>query len=94
MNQALRIGIIGDFDPERLSHTATNDALTHAANVLSVTLELAWLPTQELEDDLNEMRLKSFDASWCAPGSPYNSMNGALKAIRFARQQGWPFLGT
>ncbi len=94
MNQPLRIGIIGDFDPHRQSHTATNEALTHAANALSVSLALTWLPTQELEENLSKMNLKCFDALWCAPGSPYNSMGGALKAIRFSREQGWPFIGT
>ena len=38
--------------------------------------------------------LKPFDALWCAPGSPYKSMDGALRAIQFAREQGWPFIGT
>jgi len=31
---------------------------------------------------------------WCVPGSPYASMDGALNAIRFAREHGRPFLGT
>jgi CTP synthase (UTP-ammonia lyase) len=94
MNQALRIGIIGDFDPNRRYHTATTEALRHAANALSVTLDVVWLPTQKLENEFSEMELKRFDALWCAPGSPYNSMSGALEAIRFAREQGWPFIGT
>ena len=38
--------------------------------------------------------LKPFHALWCAPGSPYKSMDGALQAIQFAREKKWPFLGT
>jgi CTP synthase (UTP-ammonia lyase) len=38
--------------------------------------------------------LQQFDALWCAPASPYKSMQGALQAIQFAREQGWPFIGT
>ena len=94
MIQSLRIGIIGDFNLDCRSHTAINDALHHTAKALAVSLDLAWLPTQELEENFSEKRLKDFNALWCAPGSPYNSMSGALKAIRFAREQGWPFLGT
>jgi len=94
LTESIRIGIIGDFEPNRRSHIATNEALHHAANALSTSLDLVWLPTQELEENFSEMSLKRFDALWCAPGSPYNSMSGALEAIRFAREQGWPFIGT
>ena len=94
MNQLLKVGIIGDFDANRRSHTATNEALNHAATALSVTLDYAWLPTQSLDNEGSEAMLKRCDALWCAPASPYKSMPGALRAIRFAREQGWPFIGT
>jgi CTP synthase (UTP-ammonia lyase) len=42
----------------------------------------------------NETRLGQFDGLWCSPGSPYNSMAGALEAIRFAREHDVPFVGT
>jgi CTP synthase (UTP-ammonia lyase) len=92
--QPLRVGIIGDFDPRLPYHKATTDALAHAASVLSVALDCSWVPTQSLDDLDNMTTLKQFDALWCAPGSPYKSMNGALNAIRFAREQDVPFLGT
>jgi CTP synthase (UTP-ammonia lyase) len=38
--------------------------------------------------------LAQFDALWCSSGSPYQSMAGALQAIRFARELDFPFLGT
>jgi CTP synthase (UTP-ammonia lyase) len=94
MDPLLKVGIIGDFDPNRPSHNATNEALSHAATALSVTLACSWLPTQSLDVEGSEALLKPCDALWCAPASPYNSMNGALRAIRFAREQGWPFIGT
>ncbi len=31
---------------------------------------------------------------FCSPGSPYRSLDGALEAIRFAREGGVPFIGT
>lgn len=89
----LRVGVIGDYDPDRLSHTATNNALDHAAHALSVTLDRVWLPTPSLGGDL-EATLRPFDALWCSPGSPYKSVDGALRAIQFAREKGMPFIGT
>jgi CTP synthase (UTP-ammonia lyase) len=94
MNQPLRIGIIGDFDPHRRSHIATNGALSHAARALAITLDACWLRTPGLDDAGSEITLSQFDALWCAPGSPYKSMDGALNAIRFARERDWPFIGT
>jgi CTP synthase (UTP-ammonia lyase) len=94
MNEPLRVGIIGDFNPQLRYHLATNEALDHAASALSATVEVTWLPTQSLDHAGCEVTLQGFDALWCAPASPYNSMQGALRAIQFARQQGWPFIGT
>jgi len=94
MNRTLRVGIIGDFDPKYPSHIATNEALSHAARAVSLSVDSSWLPTQSLDDEGSETVLEQFDALWCAPGSPYKSMNGALRAIRFAREHDWPFVGT
>ena len=94
MNDPLRVGIIGDFDPHLRSHIATNEAVSHAASALSVPVECTWLPTPLLDAADHEATLTPFDALWCAPASPYKSMHGALRAIRFAREKGWPFLGT
>jgi CTP synthase (UTP-ammonia lyase) len=90
---SLCVGVIGDYEPDRLSHAATNAALDHAAKTLSVTLDRVWLPTPSLEG-APEAILGRFDALWCSPGSPYKSMCGALNAIQYARERGVPFIGT
>ena len=51
MDQKLKIGIIGEFHPDRPSHNATNQALIHAAKALSINMDIAWLQTQPLEND-------------------------------------------
>ena len=94
MNQQLKVGIIGDYRPDHLSHIATNDALAHASSALSVRINVTWVPTPSLEGTSAEDTLEAFDAIWCAPGSPYASLAGALRAIRFAREMGRPFIGT
>jgi CTP synthase (UTP-ammonia lyase) len=95
MHQQLKVGIIGDYDPKTFfSHLPTNEALSHAASVLSVSIDSTWLPTLSLTGQSIGTTLKQFDALWCAPGSPYQSMDGALQAIRFAREMGFPFIAT
>ena len=49
---------------------------------------------ESLANGFDETTLKQFDALWCAPGSPYKSMDGALRGIQFARERGWPFIAT
>lgn len=94
MTPTLRIGIVGDFDADNISHAATNDALAQAATSLTIDLKTEWLPTDALKKNATESSLKRFDGFWGAPGSPYKSMQGALRAIQFCRENGWPFLGT
>ncbi|MFF6885458.1 hypothetical protein ACFY9F_20065 [Streptomyces sp. NPDC012421] len=38
--------------------------------------------------------LDGFDGIWVVPGSPYENKNGVLAAIRHARENGIPYLGT
>jgi len=94
MNQVIKVGIIGDYDPNRRYHIATDEALGHAATALSVSLASSWIQTQSLETGTVAATLRPYHALWCAPGSPYQSMAGALQAVQFAREQGWPFIGT
>jgi CTP synthase (UTP-ammonia lyase) len=94
MHASLKVGIIGDYNPASRFHVATDAALQHTAGTLSVTVDAVWLPTSSLMGERGEAALQQFDALWCAPGSPYQSMDGALQAIRFAREQGKPFIGT
>ncbi len=94
MAEALRIGVIGDFEPSYHSHFATNAALYDAATALKTPLHLRWLPTPELEGPNGERTLRRWDALIASPGSPYRSFNGMLRGIEFARTRNWPFVGT
>jgi len=93
MKKTVRIGLIGDFNPDVLAHMAIPRALALAARKVECGVETEWLPTPLLEKDPEE-RLIAFDGLWIVPASPYQSMEGALLAIRFARESGVPFLGT
>jgi len=94
MEQTVSIGIIGDFDENRVSHKATNEALYHAANHLLLEVNIAWLPTPSILTRKGQKRLGQFDGLWASPGSPYQSLDGALKGIQSAREMNRPFIGT
>ena len=94
MKRALRIGIVGDYNPASRYHAATNAALQHAGAALAIPVEVTWVATPSVDEANAEKVLGLFDALWCAPGSPYESMEGALAGIRYARERGRPFVGT
>jgi CTP synthase (UTP-ammonia lyase) len=81
-----RIGIVGERIPDFPPHLATDAALEHTAEALGVELDARWIATDE--------ELPELDAIWCAPGSPYRSLYGALAALRHGRERGVPTLGT
>jgi len=94
VTEPVRIGILGDFNPEFRSHHATNDSLQHAARKLDMKVESSWIPTLSvLEPGANSI-LDSYDGLWASPGSPYKSFDGMLKGIEFARVHDRPFLAT
>jgi CTP synthase (UTP-ammonia lyase) len=87
----IRIALIGDYDPQVTAHQAIPVALEKAAEHRGLNVHWQWLATDEIHA---ETPLHAFDGFWCVPASPYRSTDGALKAIRFAREQRRPFLGT
>lgn len=94
MTDAVRIGILGDFNPDFRSHHAINDSLQHAAAKLNQRVESEWIPTSSILEANGQKKLESFDGIWASPGSPYKSFDGMLRGIEFARRRDWPFLGT
>lgn len=87
MTQSPRIAIIGDYAQHNETHRATN------AELSSMGVAFEWIPTGSIDRPSCES-LKDFDGLWIAPGSPYLDMDGALAAIRYAREHGVPLVGT
>jgi len=90
----MRIGILGDYNPNFHSHPATNVALQHAGAHLGINVETQWVPTESLLESDYGNRLAVYDRLFASPGSPYRSFEGMLRGIEFARARNWPFVGT
>ncbi len=91
MRNKVFLGLVGDYDSSVTAHQAIPIALKRAAVGLSIDVNFEWIPTDEITD---VSRIDHFDGLWCVPASPYRSMDGALLAIRHAREGAVPFLGT
>jgi CTP synthase (UTP-ammonia lyase) len=89
-----RLAIVADFNAQSKSHVATDAAIAHSAAVLGVTIDARWIDTTELSRERGVKQLETVQGVWIGPGSPYASMEGALSAIRLAREREIPLLGT
>jgi CTP synthase (UTP-ammonia lyase) len=63
--------------------------LTHREIDATIALEpqIRWVPTEDA-------RVDAFDGLWVVPGTPYRDEDAVMEAIRFAREEGMPILGT
>ena len=88
---SLQIGLIGDRNDSVVAHRAIPLTLEMAAAACDVAIDVSWIGTDQIGDGAV---LSDLDGVWCVPASPYRDMDGALTAIRIAREQKIPFLGT
>ena len=94
MNNKITVGIIGDASEDHPAHKVTDAALNHAAKYLSVDIGFSWIPTQSLTNSAGLQGLEWFGGIIGAPGGAYQSCDGAVAGIQFAREHERPFLGT
>lgn len=91
MTNTARVALVGDRSPHVKSHVRIPLLLNALAERDGLVLDAYWIPSGDAEAP---GAVKGFDAVWLLPGSPYASEAGALAAIRTAREDGIPFLGT
>lgn len=85
-----RVALVGDRSPHVLAHARIPLALRHAGPAPDA-LDPYWVASGDVAGIPD---LAGFDGIWVVPGSPYADRDGALAAVRTAREHGVPFLGT
>ncbi|MEK7316926.1 MAG: hypothetical protein AAB011_12150 [Candidatus Eisenbacteria bacterium] len=96
MTRPIRIAMVGDYNPAFAAHTTADASLAHVAEALGVTIESDWVATASIPTDpvAAAKALAGWDGLWISAGSPYASRDGALAAIRVARERGKPMVAT
>lgn len=84
----VRIALIGDYNPVVIAHQAIPVALNLAARNHSAQVDFDWKHTSSLDS------ITGYHGVWCVPASPWADESAAIRAIRWARENGTPFLGT
>ncbi|MFJ4006314.1 hypothetical protein ACIPWL_23090 [Streptomyces sp. NPDC090023] len=85
------VALVGDRSPHVVSHTRIPRLLEALAERDRLVLDAYWIPSADAEA---EGAVRHFDAVWVLPGSPYRSEAGVVAAVRTAREERIPFLGT
>ncbi|WP_225826340.1 glutamine amidotransferase-related protein [Streptomyces naphthomycinicus] len=91
MSNTATLALVGDRSPHVVSHTRVPLLLEALATRDRLVLDAYWISSQDAEA---AGAVRGFDAVWVLPGSPYRSEAGVLAAVRTAREEGIPFLGT
>lgn len=86
--RTIKIGLLGDYDPNITAHNCIPLALQIGAKKLGYNVVSTWLPNEAAPE------LKGINGVWCVPGSPYKNRSNVLSVIRFARTNNIPYLGT
>ncbi len=85
-----KVALLGEYTPTLQSHILTNAAIQHSCSLLSVDIEGDWVSTENISNSLFDV----YSGICVASGSLYKNMDKALWAIRYARENGVPCLGT
>jgi len=88
------IALIGERDLSKRAHAAIEASLALYQRLAAPAFAFRWVSTAEVAASAPERLLSSAAGVWCVPGSPYETTDGALQAIRYARENHRPFLGT
>jgi CTP synthase (UTP-ammonia lyase) len=85
-----RIALVGDRSSSVEAHGRIPTLIAAMNAGPDDALECYWYATSSL----GENDVSGFDGVWVVPGSPYANPAGVLNAIRTARTEGIPLLGT
>ena len=89
-----RIAVVGKYTGNGDAYKSIEEALTHAGIPNNARVEVKWIESDSLENGKPpEDGLSGLDGLVVAPGFGGRGIEGKIEAIRYAREQGMPFLG-
>lgn len=87
------IGIVGDFHNSK-TQVAIANSIDHSNRLLGLSTKYRWIDTMVLAENNYCEELKMLSGIWSASGSPFKSIQGSLNAIKYARKNNIPHIGT
>ncbi|MBA2379350.1 MAG: CTP synthase [Blastocatellia bacterium] len=90
---SVKIAIVGKYVELEDSYKSLREALTHAGVANDLRVNVNWIESENLIRDDYENELQDYDAILVPGGFGKRGISGMLRAIRYARRSGTPYLG-
>ncbi|HSW09704.1 MAG TPA: CTP synthase [Bacillota bacterium] len=87
----LRIALVGKYVTLPDAYLSVTEALTHAGAARHTAIDIEWLSAEEVGED--DPRLAGVAAIVVPGGFGQRGIEGKIRAIKYARENGVPFLG-
>lgn len=91
--ETITIGLIGKYVELQDSYKSILEAFIHAGAANEVTVNIVSIHSEFLTEDTLSEKLKGLNGVLVAPGFGERGIEGKIKAVQYAREQGIPFLG-
>lgn len=91
----VKIGLIGKYNELQDAYKSIYESFVHAGAENECKVEVIAIHSEQLEGSFEDVvkKLESLDGLLVAPGFGARGIEGKLKAIRYARENGVPFFG-
>jgi CTP synthase len=89
----VRIGIIGKYVEYEDSYKSLNEALYHGGLANRLGVQIKWVESEGLLDEMIEEQLGGFHGLLVPGGFGKRGIEGMLRAIRYARTRAVPYFG-
>jgi CTP synthase len=89
----VNIGLIGKYVELQDSYKSIQEALIHAGASNEVKVNVVSVHSEHISINNLEVKMKGLDGILVAPGFGERGIEGKIKAVQYARENGIPFLG-
>ncbi len=91
--KVVNIGLVGKYVELTDAYKSIIESLTHAATYNDHKVSLHLIHSEQLNSKNIKEKLQDLDGILVAPGFGHRGIEGKLEAVKFARENDYPFLG-
>jgi CTP synthase len=91
--QTMRIALVGKYTGLKDAYKSIIESFVHAGVSNGVRVEIDWVSAEDVADDGPAVHLAKVDGLLIPGGFGERGTEGKIAAVRYAREQGLPFLG-
>ena len=91
--KTIKIGLIGKYIELKDSYKSIVEAFIHAGAANEVAVDLVWVHSERITAKNVAKKFKGLKGLLVAPGFGERGIEGKIEAVKFARENGIPFMG-